>query len=200
MTESKKKFLIDSIIFHSSHGLGSKYPDHESMPHIAFCGRSNAGKSSLINAVVGKKDLVKVSSTPGKTRTLNFFLLNQKFFLVDLPGFGYSKASYDIRETMIELVNHYLNDCKNIKILFILCDSSRDLPEDEVEMIRVCYNRNIIPILVRTKFDKLNTKERDNLKKNMKLLKESFSTLQIIYSSVKNKSGIGEIQKEISKL
>jgi GTP-binding protein len=193
----KSKFLIDSIEFHSSHSLQTKFPDHESMPHIAFSGRSNAGKSSLINAVVERKDLVKVSSTPGKTRTLNFFLLNSRIFLVDLPGFGYAKASNTIRDTMIELVNHYLNSVQNLKVLFILVDASRPMPTEEVEIAKTCIVKSIQPVIVRTKTDKLNTKEKDKLKKEMKNIQAELPEVLVIYSAIKNKQSILEIRNII---
>ena len=200
MSNKKNKFVVDDVHFHSSHSIETKFPDHESMPHVAFAGRSNAGKSSLINAVVQRKDLVKVSSTPGKTRTLNFFLLNSRIFLVDLPGFGYAKASNTVRDAMIELINHYLNTVQSLYVLFILCDSARDLPEEELAMIQTCYTKSIRPILVRTKVDKLNTKEREKLKKTMKELQPNFPDLEIIYSSIKNTLGIGEIQSLITQV
>jgi GTP-binding protein len=198
--ETMKEFLIDSIEFHSSHGEYKKIPQSASMPQVAFSGRSNAGKSSILNAVLGKKELVKVSSTPGKTRTLNFFLLNRRIFLVDLPGFGYARASHSERDRIIELVNGYLNFVDTLKVLFILCDSKRPLPEMEKELIEVCYKRNITPVVLRTKVDKLGQKERDNLKKETKALRTSFPDLQVISTSTLKNQGIKEIQEIISNL
>lgn len=184
---------IKQAIFFSSYGLKSKYPDEKKNPHFAFCGRSNAGKSSLIHTLIDKKANVKISSTPGKTKTLNFFLVNENFFLVDLPGFGYAKASNKERDDMIKLINHYLNNTKNLVCLFVLCDSRRKLPAEEQEIISICYEKQILPVLIRTKFDKLNSKERNQLKKENANVRALFPELKIIASSTKNGSGKKEI-------
>ncbi len=196
----KKETKIESIEFHSSHGDYQKIPQNSTMPQLAFCGRSNAGKSSLINAVVGRKELAKVSATPGKTKTLNFFLLNKKIFLVDLPGFGYAKASHKERDLMIELINGYLNYVDTLKILFILCDAKRELPQEEKTLIQTCFEREIQPILIRTKVDKLNQKEREKLKKETQNLKLEFPNLQVVNTSVIKNLGIQEIRNIIFEL
>jgi GTP-binding protein len=195
-----KELIIESIEFHSSHGEYKKIPQSGSMPQIAFCGRSNAGKSSLINAVLEKKELVKVSATPGKTRTLNFFLLNRRIFLVDLPGFGYAKASHSERDRIIDLVNGYLNFVDTLKILFILCDSKRELPEEELGLIGVSLAKGITPVVLRTKVDKLNQKERDALKKQSKELKQEYPNLLIINTSILKNSGIPEVRSIIAEV
>lgn len=196
----KQNFKIESIEFHSSQGDFHKIPQNKTMPQVAFCGRSNSGKSSLINAITQRKELAKVSATPGKTRVLNFFLLNKKIFLVDLPGFGYAKASNKERDRMIELVNGYLNFVDTLKILFILCDSKRELPEEEKGLIQTCFARSIIPILVRTKVDKLNQKEKEALKRETQKLKETFPSLRVVQTSTTKNYGIREIQEIIFEL
>lgn len=196
----KKEPKIESIEFHSSHRDFKKIPQNSTMPQVAFCGRSNAGKSSLINALMERKELAKVSSTPGKTKTLNFFLLNKKIFLVDLPGFGYAKASHKERDSMIELVNGYLNYTDTLKVLFILCDAKRELPQEERNLVDTCFRREILPVVVRTKVDKLNQKERERLKKETKQLKEEFPSLQVFYTSTLKNIGIPEIRDIIFDL
>lgn len=191
---------IESIEFHSSHHDPNKIPQNRSMPQAAFCGRSNAGKSSIINAIVGKKDLVHTSSTPGKTRSLNFFLLNRRIFLVDLPGFGYAKASHSVRDYMIEAVNGYLNTVDTLKMLFILCDSARPLPDDEKNLVDTCLVKNIQPVVLRTKTDKLNQKEMATLKKETIELTEEFKGLFVIHSSVKNESSIQNMRDLLKTL
>lgn len=196
----KKEFKIESIEFHSSHGDVQKIPQNKTMPQVAFCGRSNAGKSSLINAILQRKDLAKVSTIPGKTKTLNFYLLNKKIFLVDLPGFGYAKASNQERDKMIKLINGYLNSADTLKLLFILCDSKREFPEEEKALIQTCYIRGITPIVVRTKVDKLNQKERENLKRETKFLQEIFPNLRVVATSTLQNLGIQEIREVILEL
>ncbi len=164
------------------------------MPQVAFCGRSNAGKSSLINAILGKKDLVHTSSTPGKTRSLNFFLLNRRIFLVDLPGFGYAKASHSVRDDMITAVNGYLNETDTLKMLFILCDAKRPLPEEELAMIDTCVVKKIEPVVIRTKMDKLNQKEKELVKKETIQLVELIPEVTVVLSSIKNQSGIQNLR------
>lgn len=186
---------FQNIVFHSSHGPNNKIPENPTMPQVAFTGRSNAGKSSLINSIVNRKDLVKVSSTPGKTKSINLFLLNDHLFLVDLPGFGYAKASNKERDTMVEAIQHYLNSTETLKTIFILCDAKRELPIEEINMIETAFSRGLIPILVRTKTDKLNQKERVALKNKTKNLKNQFPNLTIILSSTKTQQGIDDIRK-----
>ncbi len=191
---------IETVEFHSSHHDPNKIPQNKSMPQAAFCGRSNAGKSSMINAIVGKKDLVHTSSTPGKTRSLNFFLLNRRIFLVDLPGFGYAKASHSVRDYMIDVVNGYLNHVDTLKMLFILCDSARPLPDDEKNLIDTCLVKEIQPVVLRTKVDKLNQKGLSILKKESIDLTEEFNGVLVIHSSVKNTSGLQNIRDLLKTL
>jgi GTP-binding protein len=186
---------IESVEHHSSHHDYTKIPQNSTMPQVAFCGRSNSGKSSLINSIIGRKDYVHVSSTPGKTRSLNFFLLNKKIFLVDLPGFGYAKASHSVRDYLEDVVNGYLNHVDTLRILFILCDSSRKFPEEEKTLIPVCFRRNILPIIVRTKIDKLNQKEMSQLKKESESLVAEYKGLSCIHTSSKNSFGIDNIRE-----
>lgn len=191
---------IESVEFHSSHHDFKKIPQNATMPQVAFCGRSNAGKSSLINAVLGRKGLVHTSSTPGKTRSLNFFLLNKRIFLVDLPGFGYAKASHSVRDNMIDAVNGYLNEVDTMKILMILCDSARDVPEEEISLVETCVQKEIRPILVRTKTDKLNQKQRATLKKESQELCNEFPELTVVHASVKDSSGIQDLRNFMKEI
>jgi GTP-binding protein len=191
---------IESVEFHSSHHDFKKIPQNKTMPQVAFCGRSNAGKSSLINAILSKKDLVHTSSTPGKTRSLNFFLLNKRIFLVDLPGFGYAKASHSVRDNMISAVNGYLNDTDTLRMLFILCDSKRPLPEEELGLVDTCIVKKIQPIIIRTKIDKLNQKEKDLVKKETIDLVNMIPEVTVVLASVKNQSGVQNLRDLLKTL
>jgi len=128
---------------------------------IALAGRSNVGKSSLINALAGRKKLAKVSSTPGKTRSVNFYRVTpQNFYLVDLPGYGYARASHTEREKWAKLLERYLVECKNLKALALLLDSRLEpqkLDKDLAAFART-HGLNIVPVL--TKADKCNQRER----------------------------------------
>lgn len=192
-------FVINSSSFHSSHADWKKIPENPTMPQIAFCGRSNSGKSSLLNAILERKEIARVSATPGKTRLINYFLLNNHYFLVDLPGFGYAKASNEKRDELIDIVNGYLNHVQTLKILFVLCDSARDLPEEEKALIETAFEKEIKPILVRTKVDKLNQKEKARLKKETNFLEQEFPDLSIFQASTKTKMGILEIRNLLTE-
>ena len=170
------------------------------MPHIGFYGRSNAGKSSLLREVLNKRAQVKISSVPGKTRLINVFRVNDSFYLDDLPGIGYARVSKSERNKMSEMLKEYLLNQENLFALFVLCDSSRKLPAEEKEMLDFCYLNQILPILVRTKVDKLNQKEREILKKENKNIQAEFPELKIMNSSVKKRESIFDIWKLLDKL
>lgn len=125
-------------------------------PEIAFVGRSNVGKSSLINLITNQKKLAKTSSTPGRTRLVNYFLINKELLLVDLPGYGYAQASKDTQESWGELLENYLKSSKNLKAVYLLLDV-RHLPtEQDKQMVKFLYFYNIPIIFVLTKCDKLS--------------------------------------------
>jgi len=144
----------------------------ERLPQVAFLGRSNVGKSSLLNALMGVKKLVKISSTPGKTREINFFKVNESFFLVDLPGVGFAKVSNAKRDEMAGFIREYVEKCRDLRGLVYLVDIRHGgTPIDllTVESIRATG----CPVLViASKRDKVNQSE---LTKNLRLIQERFS-------------------------
>lgn len=190
----QNKLIIHSAAFHSSHSDWNKIPENPTMPQIAFCGRSNAGKSSLLNAILDRKEIARVSATPGKTRLINFFLLNNHYFLVDLPGFGYAKASNTKRDELIDIINGYLNHVKTLKLLFIIVDASRDLPEEELSLVDVALAKKIKVVLIRSKVDKLNQKEKAKRIKEMDELKSEYKDLDIFFSSTKTKESVIDLR------
>jgi len=126
------------------------------LPQIAVAGRSNVGKSSLLNRIVGKKRLAKVSSTPGRTRSLNFFRINNRFHLVDLPGYGYAKVSKSIREQWGRLIEEYLISGEQLIGLVLLLDCRRDPTPEDSELIDWLAERQLPVLIAMTKVDKLN--------------------------------------------
>lgn len=156
---------IEKAEFVSSHADVKKCPPPE-RPEFAFIGRSNVGKSSLINMLAGRKKLAKTSSTPGKTQTINHFVINDAWYLVDLPGYGYASTSKDKRAQFGKMIQDYITQRENLYCLFILVDSRHEPQRIDLDFIH-WVGRNEIPVaLVFTKSDKLGTNE---LKKNTAL-------------------------------
>jgi|JI8StandDraft_1071087.scaffolds.fasta_scaffold03011_10 GTP-binding protein len=173
----------------------SKLPQE---PLLGFVGRSNSGKSSLLNAITNKRGLAKVSKTPGKTKLINIFGTKSGFSLVDLPGFGYSKASHKEHKEMMGLLDQFLNQTNDLKYLFILCDCARTFPEEEMQMIETCHQKKIIPVVIRTKVDKLNQKERNIVQRDMEtVMNELGFPFPLFFTSTNSGKGINEIRKFI---
>lgn len=132
----------------------SQYPK-DNLPEIALAGRSNVGKSSLINTLLKKKNLARTSSQPGKTQTLNFYMVNDDFYLVDVPGYGYAKVSQKKRQEFGEMIQDYLETRPNLKGLIILVDSRHEPTQDDVAMYNYARYLNIPILVVCTKMDKI---------------------------------------------
>lgn len=134
------------------------YPE-TALPEVAFVGRSNVGKSSLINVLANRKALVRTSSTPGRTQLINFFDINAKLTLVDLPGYGYAKAPPQLRKQWGPMIETYLSQRDNLRAVVIILDSRRTPSEGDLDMFRWLERYNIPPIVVVTKCDKLSKNE-----------------------------------------
>jgi GTP-binding protein len=145
---------IKSAAFFASAVKPSQYPC-PGMGEIAFGGRSNVGKSSLINTLLGRKNLVKTSSTPGRTQTINFFLINDSFYLVDLPGYGYAKVPMEIRKRWGATVERYLKTREDLCAVVVILDIRRQPNQADHDLLAWLAHYNIPPILVLTKADKL---------------------------------------------
>ena len=133
----------------------SQYPE-DMLPEVAFVGRSNVGKSSLINTLVNRKRLAKTSNTPGRTQLVNFFLVNDKVLFVDLPGYGYAKVPLEVKKQWGPMVERYLKTRKNLRMVVMILDIRRDPTEDDLSLLRWLYNYGIKPVFVLTKSDKLS--------------------------------------------
>lgn len=153
--------VIRSAKFVSSSATIEKCPA-SSLPEYAFIGRSNVGKSSLINMITGIKTLAKVSETPGKTQVINHFLINDKWYLVDLPGYGYAKVSKSTRKVFSEMITKYILNRENLHNLFVLIDSRLEPQEIDISFIN-WLGQNRVPFsLVFTKTDKVNSTTLQN--------------------------------------
>ncbi|TGK11790.1 YihA family ribosome biogenesis GTP-binding protein [Leptospira fletcheri] len=197
--ETKPDPFFREVRFYSSYADASKVPAR-GIPQIAFAGRSNSGKSRLLNAIVERKSLAKVSAVPGKTKLLNFFLVSKSLYLVDTPGFGYSANSHKEHEQMMDLLMNYLNSAKDLKVLFLLSDAQRELPEEELELIGTCFERGMKPVLIRTKVDKLNQSDLAKLRKKMKNIQGLYPMLEVVLVSPKYGKGLPELRKIIETM
>lgn len=160
---------------------------------VAFVGRSNVGKSSLINSLTNRKKLAKVSQTPGKTRLVNFFLINDDFYLVDLPGYGYAKVSKAEKDSWGKTVEMYLTGREQLKRVVLLVDSRHKPTGDDIIMHEWIKHFGYDAIVVATKSDKLT---RNELKKNEKVIKETLklnSDDKLYFFSSLNKDGKDEL-------
>lgn len=177
----------------------SQWPDHD-LPEICLAGRSNVGKSSLINTLTNHQKLAKVSGTPGKTRTLNFFNINDEVCLVDVPGYGYAKVSDAIKENFADMIDTYLRDRELLRGLILIVDYRHKPTRDDIQMYQYAKYYQIPVIVVATKEDKL---KRNDLKKNEKRIKETLDfqkgDMFVRFSSL-NKVGIDELWQDIFKL
>lgn len=153
--------IIKSAEFIISAVKASQYPA-DPLPEIAFAGRSNVGKSSLINTLVNRKRLVKTSSTPGRTQLINFFCINQNLFLVDLPGFGYAKVPAAVQKKWGPMVENYISSRTNLQAVAVIMDVRRTPGIEEHNLLAWLKQFNLPPILILTKSDKLS---KTNLKK-----------------------------------
>ena len=162
-----------------------QYPK-DNLPEIALAGRSNVGKSSLINTLLKRKNLARTSSQPGKTQTLNFYIVNEEFYLVDVPGYGYAKVSQKQREAFGEMIQDYLETRPNLKGLIILVDARHEPTKDDIAMYDYAQYLNLPILVVCTKMDKIKksqiNKVLSNLKKHLDLNYENVSVLT--FSSV----------------
>lgn len=172
------------------------------MPEFAFIGRSNVGKSSLINMLVEKKDLAKTSSQPGKTQLINHFIINDEWYLVDLPGYGYAKTSMENRKRWRMMIENYLLKRENLLTVFVLIDSRIEPQKNDVEFINF-LGENGVPIkLIFTKTDKQSAKKtQDSLELFKQTLSEYWEELpEIILTSSENKTGRGEVLETIENI
>lgn len=149
-------------------GVSSKLPDNPGV-EIAFAGKSNVGKSSLINGLLNRKALARTSSKPGKTQTINFYKINQEFYFVDLPGYGYAKVSAAEREKWGKMIERYLHSSNQLQLVFLLIDIRHEPSQNDVMMYDwICHN-GFTPVIIATKADKI---KRSQLQKNIKIIRQ----------------------------
>ena len=168
-----------------------------SLPEFMLCGRSNVGKSSFINALTNQHKLAKTSQNPGKTQTLNVFLLNDSFYLIDVPGYGYARVAKTVKESFGKMIENYLATSENLRLVFLLVDYRHKPTQDDVTMYNYLKYYHIPVCVIATKSDKVKNSER---KKNKEAIKAAFNLQKedklIITSSEKN-LGLNFVKEEL---
>lgn len=194
--------IIKNVNLETVCGITSKLPDNE-LPEIAFAGKSNVGKSSLINALMNRKAYARISAKPGKTQTINFYNINEAVYLVDLPGYGYAKVSEQEKIQWGQLIERYLHGSKQLKAVFLLIDIRHDPSANDKMMYDWIVAQGYNPIIIATKLDKI---KRSQIQKQVKAIKEGLKLQPgtvVIPFSAETKQGreeIWELAEEVCSL
>lgn len=167
------------------------------LSEVLICGKSNVGKSSLINALCDNKKLAFISSKPGHTRLLNYFDIDGKFWLVDAPGYGFAKGGVDLDALFGEMMSSYLYDNPRLKLVLLLLDSRRKMNENDTEMLQFCIENNIDFLIVITKSDKINQSEKSALFKHLKEI--GIDKEKAFLTSILDKNSLSKLKGEIEK-
>ena len=184
--------IIRSLNLETVCGITSKLPDNQ-LPEIAFAGKSNVGKSALINALMNRKSYARTSATPGKTQTINFYNINEEMYLVDLPGYGYAKVSEQEKIKWGQLIERYLHGSKQLKAVFLLIDIRHAPSANDKMMYHWIVEMGFHPIIIATKLDKI---KRSQIQKQIKIVKQGLDLVpgtMVIPFSAETKQGRDEI-------
>ena len=184
--------IIKSAVLDIVCGITSKIPD-TGLPEVAFAGKSNVGKSSLINGLMNRKALARTSAQPGKTQTINFYKINDELDLVDLPGYGYARVTPAEKEKWGKMIENYLHTSHNLKAVFLLIDIRHDPSANDKMMYDWIVDQGFNPIIIATKLDKL---KRSQVQKQVKAIKTGLKLLPgtvVIPFSAETKQGRDEI-------
>ena len=191
--------VIKNVSLETVIGVTSKIPDNQ-MPEIAFAGKSNVGKSSLINALMNRKSLARTSSQPGKTQTINFYNINDELYFVDLPGYGYAKVSQQEKEKWGKMIEKYLHRSKVLQAVLLLVDIRHEPSANDKQMYEWIMANGYHPIVIATKLDKIN---RSQVAKQVKIVKQGLGVDKdtiVIPFSAETKQGREEIYDLIDQL
>lgn len=191
--------VIKNINLETVCGITSTLPDNK-LPEIAFAGKSNVGKSSLINALMNRKSYARTSATPGKTQTINFYNINEAIYLVDLPGYGYAKVSEQEKIQWGKLIERYLHGSKQLKAVFLLIDIRHDPSANDKMMYDWIVEQGYNPIIIATKLDKI---KRSQVQKQVKAVKTGLNLIPgtiVIPFSAETKQGRDEIWEVVDEI
>ena len=190
---------VKSVNLETVCGITSKIPENDKL-EIAFAGKSNVGKSSLINSMMNRKSYARTSQKPGKTQTINFYNINDVLYFVDLPGYGYATVSQDIKKKWGKMIENYLLQSKQLRIIFLLVDIRHEPSQNDVDMYDWILHYGFNPIIVATKSDKIS---RGAVQKHISIIRKKLNCVEgtpiIPFSSLK-KSGIEEVWEYIEDM
>lgn len=184
--------VIKSVNLETVCGITSKLPENELM-EFAFAGKSNVGKSSLINGLMNRKALARTSAQPGKTQTINFYNINEQMYFVDLPGYGYAKVSEQEKAKWGKMIENYLHQSRQLKAVFLLIDIRHEPLGNDRLMYDWILHQGFEPVIIATKLDKIN---RSQIQKHVKMIREGLKVVKnttIIPYSAQTKQGREEI-------
>ena len=190
--------VIKNVNLETVCGVTSKFPDN-SLPEVAFAGKSNVGKSSLINALMNRKSYARTSSQPGKTQTINFYNINEEIYFVDLPGYGYAKASKTEVEKWGKMIEKYLRTSNRLKRVFLLIDIRHEPGANDKMMYDWIVSSGYEPVIIATKLDKI---KRSQIDKQIKLVCTALGAAKesVVPFSAVSKQGREEIYEIIDKI
>ncbi len=191
--------VIKNVSLETVCGITSKLPENIH-PEVAFAGKSNVGKSSLINALMNRKSLARTSAQPGKTQTINYYNINDAIYFVDLPGYGYARANEKVKAQWGKMIEDYLHKSKQLKVVFLLIDIRHAPSENDRIMYEWVKNQGFSPVIIATKLDKIN---RSQIQKQLKLIRTTLQadkdTIMIPFSAT-TKQGREEIYELIDSI
>ncbi len=183
---------IKSVNLETVCGVTSVLPENDKV-EIAFAGKSNVGKSSLINGLMNRKSYARTSQQPGKTQTINFYNINEELYFVDLPGYGYAKVSEELKAKWGKLIEKYLKSSKQLKLIFLLIDIRHEPSANDKSMYDWIVHNGFEPVIIATKLDKINRSQKD---KHIKMIRTGLNTrpgTKILPYSALTKQGRDEI-------
>lgn len=191
--------VIKSVNLEIVCGITSNLPD-TTLPEIAFAGKSNVGKSSLINGLMNRKNYARTSAQPGKTQTINFYNINEELYFVDLPGYGYANASVEVKAKWGKMIERYLHTSKQLKAVFLLIDIRHEPSANDKQMYEWILAQGYEPVIIATKLDKI---KRSQVDKHLKMVRVGLgapATTVIMPYSALTKQGRDEIYAYIETL
>ena len=191
--------VIKQVSLETVCGITSTLPEN-TLPEVAFAGKSNVGKSSLINTLMNRKSLARTSAQPGKTQTINFYNISQQLYFVDLPGYGYAKVSLEEKEKWGKMIERYLNTSRQLKIIFLLIDIRHEPGANDKQMYQWILDQGYVPVIIATKLDKINRSQKE---KHLKMIRQGLAAVpgtRIIPFSSHTKQGREEVHALLDEM